>query len=194
MSTNIKLKRSSVQGKQPNTAVLELGEIAINTYDGKIFFKKDSGVEEVVSLEQIDKTYVDALSIDAGTLDGANSAYYLDFGNFTGSDITLTGTGRIQGVDSVISDTDATSKSYVDQAVQSGGSAGYSVSTITNIPALDADYDLSYDTTQTEQETPFDAGGADAFGVNLGAVYDSMEPNGRMVVADYGDGEAYVGA
>ena len=39
MSTNIKLKRSSVKGKSPTTSNLELGEIAINTNDGRLFFK-----------------------------------------------------------------------------------------------------------------------------------------------------------
>ena len=47
-STNIKLKRSSVQGKAPTTSDLELGEIAINTYDGNLFIKKNSGTESIV--------------------------------------------------------------------------------------------------------------------------------------------------
>lgn len=40
MSTSVKLKRSGVQGKVPTTAQLELGEVAINTRDGKIFIKQ----------------------------------------------------------------------------------------------------------------------------------------------------------
>lgn len=39
MANNIKIKRSAVQGKVPLTTDLELGELAINTYDGKIFLK-----------------------------------------------------------------------------------------------------------------------------------------------------------
>lgn len=39
MSTNIRLKRSSVKGKSPTTSNLDLGEIAINTNDGRLFFK-----------------------------------------------------------------------------------------------------------------------------------------------------------
>ena len=43
-------KRSSVAGKVPQTTDLQLGEIAINTTDGKIYIKKSvSGVESVVS-------------------------------------------------------------------------------------------------------------------------------------------------
>lgn len=41
----IKFKRSSVAGKRPSLANVELGEIALNTYDGKLFLKQDtSGV------------------------------------------------------------------------------------------------------------------------------------------------------
>ena len=39
----IKLKRSNVTGTVPSTTDLELGEIGINTKDGKIFFQKDGG-------------------------------------------------------------------------------------------------------------------------------------------------------
>ena len=38
----IKLKRSSVPGKIPTTEQLNLGEVAINTHDGKMFFKRDA--------------------------------------------------------------------------------------------------------------------------------------------------------
>ena len=51
MSTVIKAKRSSVQGKVPLTTDLALGEFAINTYDGKLFLKKNvSGSESVVEI------------------------------------------------------------------------------------------------------------------------------------------------
>ena len=40
MST-IKLRRSAVAGNKPSTSQLALGEVAINTHDGKMFFKRD---------------------------------------------------------------------------------------------------------------------------------------------------------
>ena len=46
-TTNIKLKRSSVEGKIPTTGQLELGEVAINTHDGKMFFKRDNGTQTI---------------------------------------------------------------------------------------------------------------------------------------------------
>ena len=49
MST-VKLKRSAVQGKIPTTSDLELGELAINTYDGKLYLKKDDGTASIVDV------------------------------------------------------------------------------------------------------------------------------------------------
>lgn len=43
-------KRSSVADKVPQTTDLALGELAINTRDGKLFLKKDDGVETVVEI------------------------------------------------------------------------------------------------------------------------------------------------
>ena len=41
MANTVKMKRSAVAGKIPTTADLDLGEIAINTYDGVAYIKKD---------------------------------------------------------------------------------------------------------------------------------------------------------
>lgn len=41
MST-VKLKRSAVPGKVPTAGALELGEVAINTHDGKMYLKQDA--------------------------------------------------------------------------------------------------------------------------------------------------------
>ena len=51
MAQTIKLKRSAVAGRIPSTSDLDLGEIGINTVDGKAYIKKSvSGVESVVQL------------------------------------------------------------------------------------------------------------------------------------------------
>jgi hypothetical protein len=50
MANQIILKRSSTPAKVPTTAQLALGEIAINTYDGRIFIKKDDGTPSVVEI------------------------------------------------------------------------------------------------------------------------------------------------
>ena len=43
-------KRSGIADKVPQTTDLALGELAINTHDGKLFLKKDDGVETVVEV------------------------------------------------------------------------------------------------------------------------------------------------
>ena len=49
--TNIRLRRSATAGNVPTTSQLDLGELALNTYDGKVYLKKEvSGVQTVVEV------------------------------------------------------------------------------------------------------------------------------------------------
>jgi len=48
MASTIRIKRSAEQGKIPLTTNLELGELAINTYDGKLFLKRDTGLAQYI--------------------------------------------------------------------------------------------------------------------------------------------------
>ena len=48
----VKLKRSAVAGRVPATGDLALGELALNTYDGRIYLKKSvASVESIVTLQ-----------------------------------------------------------------------------------------------------------------------------------------------
>lgn len=49
-TSSILLKRSGVAGSVPTTASLQVGEIALNTYDGKAFLHKDGLTNEVVEI------------------------------------------------------------------------------------------------------------------------------------------------
>ena len=46
----IKLKKSAVAGKAPAVGDLQLGELAINTFDGRLFLKKDNGTASIVEI------------------------------------------------------------------------------------------------------------------------------------------------
>jgi len=95
MSTIIKAKRSSVQGKIPLTSDLELGEFAINTFDGKLYIKKnENGTESIVDV----------------TAGGGGSASYV-----TGK-VTLSTTTADQIVDNFIPTAVHTVKYYVEAA------------------------------------------------------------------------------
>lgn len=48
MANQIKIKRSAVEGKVPLVTDLELGELAINTYDGKLFVRRNDGVSDYI--------------------------------------------------------------------------------------------------------------------------------------------------
>ena len=78
MAQIVKLKRTAVSGKVPTTSNLELGELAMNTYDGRIFFEKDSGTP---SIQEILTTNSHPFAITGSLyLNGAVTA-----SNFTGS-------------------------------------------------------------------------------------------------------------
>lgn len=50
MAQTIKLRRSATPSAVPTTGQIDLGEVAINTYDGKLFIKKDNGTESIVEV------------------------------------------------------------------------------------------------------------------------------------------------
>jgi len=77
MST-IKLRRSGVGGKIPTTAQLDLGEVALNTHDGRIYIKKSvNSVESIVGLYgspvSEESIYIDSYTGDNSTTDFALS-------------------------------------------------------------------------------------------------------------------------
>ena len=88
MAQTIKLKRTAVQGKIPTTSNIELGELAMNTYDGRIFFEKNNGTPSVQEIITTDAEVTGSLN-----LNGALSASSLNItGNTTiGGDLTLEG-------------------------------------------------------------------------------------------------------
>ena len=112
MST-IKLRRSAVPGRVPTVGQLDLGELAINTADGKIYFKKyDAGAntESIIDVSaNLDANAILELlkgvdgansGLDADLLDGQSGAYYLDYNNFTNvppATLDLTLSGKVTG-------------------------------------------------------------------------------------------------
>ena len=72
--------------------------------------------------------------------------------------------------------------------IGTGGVDGkFTSSTFTTAPASSGNFDLAKQRDQTGSvETPFTAGGTDAFGVALSEIYDMMEPIGSTVSVDLG--------
>jgi hypothetical protein len=59
----VKLKRTAVEGKVPTTSNIELGELAINTFDGRIFFEKDNGTPSIQQVVTTDSQTTGSLNI-----------------------------------------------------------------------------------------------------------------------------------
>ena len=78
MAQTIQLKRSALSGKVPGTGSLNLGELAVNTYDGKIFFKKSGSVESIQSV-------VTTNSITTGSIELVGNQNITGSLNITGS-------------------------------------------------------------------------------------------------------------
>ena len=108
MANVVKLKRSAVTGNVPTTSQLELGEVALNTFDGNLFFKKDNGTESIVSVVTEDaaqtltnKTLGDVsitgtltMSTDAEAIDlSSGTAIIDDQGSDGANNYILTSTG-----------------------------------------------------------------------------------------------------
>ena len=62
MSTPLILKRSAVPGRVPTTGDLQLGELGLNTYDGRLYTRKDNGTASIIE--------IGASTTGAGTGDG----------------------------------------------------------------------------------------------------------------------------
>jgi len=62
MTTKIIHKKSSVSGKAPLAGQLDYGELALNTYDGVIYLKRNQGVDdELITIAPVSE---DTLEID----------------------------------------------------------------------------------------------------------------------------------
>lgn len=79
MANKIIIKRTGTQSKVPLTTDLDLGELAINTYDGRLFAKKNDGSTSVVDLSRNDPIRV---------LGDASSTYAYDQSTYT-SNVTV---------------------------------------------------------------------------------------------------------
>ena len=94
--------------------------------------------------------------------------------------VTFTLPGDAGTVDYVLATNGAGTLSWVEQSGGSSGASSFPNSTVTPLPSSEGNFDLSYNYAQTTQETPFETGGSDAFGVSLGEVYSMMDPAGDI--------------
>lgn len=110
MAQKITLKRSAVNDKVPLITDLDFGELAINTFDGHLFLKKNDGVDSIVNLNkpyfadiQTKPTTVsgygitDGARLSANTFTGAQALTKVDKGSVGTGTVTFTvSAGNVQ--------------------------------------------------------------------------------------------------
>ena len=171
-SPQIRIKRTAVSGRVPTTAQLELGELAINTTDGKLFLKKSyNSVESIIDVGG-------AVTLAGGNGEfqfndngsyGASPNLTWDGFNVTAEDLKLVGTLTANG---------------------STGASGYVLSSTgagvqwIQMPGLQlfptGDYNAGADPNDPLART------LDAFGVSTIASWDMMGPVGSIYIEDLG--------
>lgn len=110
----------------------------------------------------------------------ADSSNYVSFRapGTVASNITWTLPNSDGTADQVLATNGSGTLSWADAGGGGGSGSSFPNSTFTTCPGSEGNFDLSYNVAQTSQETPFEASGTDAFGVNLGSVFSLMDPVG----------------
>lgn len=81
MANTIKIRRSTTASSVPTTTQLNEGELAVNVFDGKLFFKKvQSGVESIVTLQESAGSGITSLNSQTG----ATQTFAIGSGNSGG--------------------------------------------------------------------------------------------------------------
>jgi hypothetical protein len=97
MTVTLLHKRNDTSGVTPNLSSIELGELAINTYDGKLFIKKYDGfTEQIVSFSpggNFTVSEVDTNDQDTATYNEINT---LKFDSDSGFAVTNLGNGAVK--------------------------------------------------------------------------------------------------
>ena len=96
MATEIKFKWSSTQNDVPATSDLALGEVAINTYHGRMYTEKNDGSAAISEIGSNPASFTINDAITFPTSDGTNGQVMktngsgtLSFGDVGGSGITI---------------------------------------------------------------------------------------------------------
>ena len=179
MAQTIKLKRSAVSGNTPSTSDLELGEIAINTYDGKVFIKKDDGSASVIEVGAADNT---KLPLAGGTITGTvvfNSAPTFNTAIAMGSTLNVASSIGIAGTTVIDSSRNLTNIGSITANAISGTSL--SIDTLSmNGSSIGASGNLTLDAVG---DIILDADGGDFTFKDNGATLGSIGQTAGLYIA-----------
>ncbi len=96
MAQTLKLRRSAIPNARPTISQIEFGEVAMNTYDGKMFMRRSSSFgDEVVEVGAasitLDVTKIASGSITASVFSTPNSVFLITSGSNTYLNVSSSG-------------------------------------------------------------------------------------------------------
>ena len=149
MATVIQFKRSSTQNDTPATSDLALGELAINTYHGRVYTEKNDGSAAIVEVGSVPASLTINNAITFPTSDGSsgqvlqtNGSGTLSFANVGGSGLTIykysitSNTTAITGADddnNTLSYTPGNEQVYLNGVKLVDGGADYTATNATTV-------------------------------------------------------------
>ena len=193
MANTFKLKRSSVASKVPTTGDLQLGELALNTFDGKLYTKKDNGTASIVEIgagggvSDGDKGDITVSSsgatwtIDNGVVTNAKLA-----GSITDDKLsTISTAGKVAN-----SATTATNANTASTIVARDASGNFSAGTITAALSGNASTATTWQTGRTIALTGDVTGTSVAFNGSANLSFAATLANSGVTAGSYGGNNA----
>lgn len=178
----LKFKRSATPGKAPTIADIALGELAMNTYDGKLYMKKDDGTEAIVDIT------AGGGGGGSGTVTSVAASGGTTGFSFTGSPITTSGTLTLTGTLNVANGGTGATSLTSGYLVKGNGTSAVTASVV-----YDNGTNVGIGTTSPNARLSV-AGRAD-FGISTDAlVYLTNAANAVRGVLDVGTSDFTIGA
>ena len=93
MANTVKIKQSAVAARVPTTSDLALGELGVNTYDGKLYTRKDNGTASIIQIGASSSVTVLPVTLYSGSVQNVSisngSLPVLLFGGITTVNVTV---------------------------------------------------------------------------------------------------------
>ena len=93
MANTVKIKQSAVPSRVPTTSDLALGELGVNTYDGKLYTRKDNGTASIIQIGASSSVTVLPVTLYSGSVQNVSisngSLPVLLFGGITTVNVTV---------------------------------------------------------------------------------------------------------